>query len=78
MRGMLAEAQAQALALAAPTPLLQGRHLLEMGLEAGPEIGRILRAAYESQLDGVFQTLDAARAWARQRIAPPSGDSSDP
>jgi len=39
-------------------PILQGRHLLEAGLEPGPEIGDRLRKAYEEQLDGV-DDLDA-------------------
>ena len=34
-------------------PILLGRHLLEVGLEPGPEIGERLRKAYEVQLDGV-------------------------
>ena len=34
-------------------PILLGRHLLEVGLEPGPEIGDRLRKAYEVQLDGV-------------------------
>src|SRR5205807_5474742 len=34
----------------APKPLLMGRHLLEMGLEPGPHIGKITKAVYEMQL----------------------------
>jgi tRNA nucleotidyltransferase (CCA-adding enzyme) len=50
----------------APKPLLLGRHLLALGLEPGPEIGRVLRQVYERQLDGevssVEEALRAARA----------------
>ena len=49
----------------APAPLLLGRHLLKLGLAPGPEIGRILKAVYERQLDGEVaspeEALDAAR-----------------
>jgi tRNA nucleotidyltransferase (CCA-adding enzyme) len=52
-----------------PAPLLMGRHLLTMGLEPGPGIGRILKAVYERQLDGVITDLDGALAAARGEIA---------
>jgi tRNA nucleotidyltransferase (CCA-adding enzyme) len=42
-----------------------GRHLLEMGLQPGPEIGRITRAVYEMQLDGRVADLDGALEAAR-------------
>ena len=45
----------------APQPILLGRHLLEMGLAAGPRIGEITRAVYEMQLDGRVRTLDEAK-----------------
>jgi tRNA nucleotidyltransferase (CCA-adding enzyme) len=40
--------------------LLLGRHLLELGLQPGPQIGEITRAVYEMQLDGRVRTLDEA------------------
>ncbi|HXU36438.1 MAG TPA: hypothetical protein VN937_08750 [Blastocatellia bacterium] len=49
-----------------PAPLLQGRHLIEAGYEPGPQMGRLLRAVYELQLDGKVTTLDEALAAARQ------------
>jgi tRNA nucleotidyltransferase (CCA-adding enzyme) len=51
-----------------PEPLLKGRHLLELGLRAGPEVGRILRAVYERQLDGAVTTLEEARAEAKRLL----------
>ncbi len=42
----------------APKPLLLGRHLLAIGLEPGPEMGRILRQVYERQLDGEVRTVE--------------------
>ena len=43
-------------------PILLGRHVLEMGVPAGPEVGLITKAVYELQLDGAVRDLDAARA----------------
>ena len=53
----------------APAPLLMGRHLLEMGLEAGPRIGQITQAVYEMQLDGRVSSLEEAKEAARALIA---------
>lgn len=52
-----------------PEPLLLGRHLLELGLEAGPRIGEITRAVYEMQLDGRVRTVDEAIAEAKKIIS---------
>ncbi|HEX5886213.1 MAG TPA: HD domain-containing protein [Pyrinomonadaceae bacterium] len=51
-----------------PEPLLLGRHLLELGMEPGPEIGEITRTVYEMQLDGRVRTLDEAIAEAKKLI----------
>jgi len=51
-----------------PTPLLLGRHLLELGVTPGPRMGEILKAVYELQLDSVVTTLEDARARARELI----------
>ncbi len=51
-----------------PAPLLRGRNLLELGLSPGPEVGRILQAVYERQLDGAVTTLEEARAEARRLL----------
>jgi tRNA nucleotidyltransferase (CCA-adding enzyme) len=49
----------------APRPILMGRHLLDLGLPPGPEIGRVVRAVYEMQLDGRVADLEAALSAAR-------------
>ena len=51
-----------------PQPILLGRHLLGMGLDPGPRVGRILKAVYESQLDGVVTDLESALEEARRVI----------
>lgn len=58
---------------APPAPLLLGRHVLALGVAPGPEVGRILRAVYERQLDGAVVTLDEAVAAARAVIADRAG-----
>ena len=52
-----------------PQPILLGRHLIEMGVKPGPEMGKILKAVYELQLDSVVTTLDEARDCASQILA---------
>jgi tRNA nucleotidyltransferase (CCA-adding enzyme) len=52
----------------APKPLLLGRHLLDLGLRPGKEIGAILAEAYDAQLEGGFGDLEGALAWARVRV----------
>jgi tRNA nucleotidyltransferase (CCA-adding enzyme) len=63
-----------------PRPILMGRHLLEMGLRPGPEIGRITGAVFEMQLDGRVKTLDEALRAARRLLAPDGAgpESTDP
>ena len=54
-----------------PEPLLRGRDLIELGVPPGPEMGRLLKAIYEWQLDGDVQTLEDARAAARKMLVRP-------
>jgi tRNA nucleotidyltransferase (CCA-adding enzyme) len=56
-----------------PEPILKGRHLLAMGLSPGPEIGRLLQAVYERQLDGAVTSLEEAEREARRML---EGDTS--
>ena len=51
-----------------PAPLLRGRHVLALGLEPGPRIGRILSQVYEQQLDGAIATVEDAIEAAKQII----------
>ena len=59
-----------------PVPILMGRHLLAMGLQPGPGVGRILKAVYEQQLDGAVTTLDEALAAARTALGSVVGSES--
>jgi tRNA nucleotidyltransferase (CCA-adding enzyme) len=49
-----------------PKPLLLGRHLLDLGMRPGPEIGALLKQIYEKQLDGEIKTTEDAVALASQ------------
>lgn len=51
-----------------PPPLLLGRHLLARGLQAGPRLGQVLRACYEAQLSGDFNTTAEALDWLDQHL----------
>ena len=53
----------------APRPLLLGRHLLALGVTPGPEMGLILKQAFESQLNGDFQKEEDAIAWAKSYLS---------
>jgi tRNA nucleotidyltransferase (CCA-adding enzyme) len=55
---------------APPAPLLLGRHLLALGMKPGPEIGEILKAVYERQLDGEIRTTEEGIEFARSLIPP--------
>ena len=55
----LQSAAARLATLRAPQkPLVQGRDLLPLGFTSGPAMGRVLKALYEAQLDGHFDTLE--------------------
>src|SRR6185436_524898 len=52
-----------------PGPILLGRHVLALGVAPGPEVGRIVRAVYERQLDGAVTDLEQAMEEARRLLA---------
>lgn len=57
-----------ALQHAAPSPLIQGRHLVALGARPGPTFKPILDAAFEAQLDGVFLDESTGVAWLRNHL----------
>ena len=69
MEWFRARARALDVALRPPAPILRGRDLLALGLVPGPQIGRVLQAVYERQLDGAVTTLEDAQAEARRVLA---------
>ncbi len=55
-----------------PKPLLLGRHLLDLGMTPGPEMGALLKAIYEKQLDGEITTTEEGIALAARMLEQPS------
>lgn len=52
-----------------PPPLLNGRELHEeFGVAAGPEMGRLIAALLEAQVEGAVVTPSEAREWLRRRL----------
>ncbi len=51
---------------AVPPPLITGHDLMELGMPQGPEIGRMLRAVQELQLEGELKSREEALEWVRR------------
>ena len=51
-----------------PKPLLLGRHLLELGMQPGPDVGALLKQIYERQLDGEIKTTEEGIALASEML----------
>lgn len=62
---LIAKAHALALSDSAPKPLMQGRHLIALGLKPDPRFKPVLDAAFEAQLDGAFADEAGGVAWLR-------------
>lgn len=43
-------------------PLVQGRHLIELGLAPGPEFGKIIKRCFELQLEGILTDVRQANS----------------
>jgi tRNA nucleotidyltransferase (CCA-adding enzyme) len=48
-----------------PDKILMGRHLMEMGVKPGKEMGRVIEDVFQMQLDGLVTNLDQAVEAAR-------------
>jgi tRNA nucleotidyltransferase (CCA-adding enzyme) len=59
----------------APKPLVMGRDLIPMGVEPGKQMGEILKAAEEAQLDGLFQDKQSGLEWVRNYLTQPQAES---
>jgi len=51
-----------------PPPLITGLDIIEMGVREGPEIGKLLRLAYDAQLDGKYSDRDQLLKWIRREM----------
>jgi tRNA nucleotidyltransferase (CCA-adding enzyme) len=52
----------------APAPLVLGRHLIDLGVRPGPDMGALLKTIYERQLDGAITTLDEGLSFAKELV----------
>jgi len=66
---LLARATALAVDRQVPLPIIMGRHLLELGVQPGPDMGRVLDDCFEAQLDGEFLTLDEGLAYTKRKLS---------
>ncbi len=49
-----------------PEPLVNGHDLMALGWSPGPDLGRLLRAIQNRQLEGVLRTKDEALEWVEE------------
>ena len=54
----------------APAPIVMGRHLMELGVQPGADMGQLLDECYEAQLDGIFSSLDSGIVFAKSKLPP--------
>ncbi len=71
MDWFLDRARALGVEHAPPAPLVLGRHLLELGMRPGPDVGALLKKIYEKQLDSEVTTLEQGLAVAKGVIMKP-------
>jgi len=57
-----------------PEPLLRGRDLIDLGHRPGPRFREILERAFDAQLEGEIDTVEAARAWTARHYPPDDAD----
>ena len=67
LRWLLEQAERLRIADAAPKPLVQGRDLIALGLRPGVAFGRILKDAYEAQLDGKFTNQEGGIEYVKSK-----------
>ncbi|MEO7676436.1 MAG: HD domain-containing protein [Verrucomicrobiota bacterium] len=67
VKTLLARAHELEIQSSPPRPILLGRHLLELGMSPGRDLGTILRGAFEAQLEGSFFDLPQALIWLREQ-----------
>ena len=52
----------------APQPYLTGKMLMDLGVKPGKQMGEVIKASFELQLDGEIKNADEAVAWARKNV----------
>jgi tRNA nucleotidyltransferase (CCA-adding enzyme) len=65
---LMERARALEIEAQAPKPILQGRHLIELGYAPSPAFKKILDAAYDAQMEGSFKEIESGRAWLKKYL----------
>ncbi len=65
---LLQAARRLAIETGPPAPIVLGRHLIALGLEPGPDFGRLLDLCYEAQLAGRFTDEAGGRVFAARLV----------
>ena len=52
----------------APQPYLTGKMLMDLGVKPGKQMGEVIKASFELQLDGEIKNAEEAIAWAKTRL----------
>jgi tRNA nucleotidyltransferase (CCA-adding enzyme) len=63
---LLERARALEVEVAPPERIVKGRHLIQLGMVSGPQLGSLLEACYTAQLEGEFSTLEEGLEFARR------------
>ena len=68
MQAIMRVASEVSLETTKPKPYLKGDILIELGMKQGKDIGRVIAASFEAQLDGEFEDVDGAVKWAKSHL----------
>jgi len=74
---LLTRAKALTVDRQAPLPLVMGRHLLKLGVQPGPDMGRLLEDCFEAQLDGIVSNLEEGLAFVAAKLVTPDTSDAD-
>ena len=66
MAACVALAQSLGVVMGKPVALIRGEDVMRLGVPQGPQIGDLLKRAYDAQLDGMFVTREQALAWLQE------------
>ncbi len=59
-------------------PLINGKDLLALGMEPGPQMGVIIRAVHQRQINGECTSREEALAWVRNLLSPTAPGGNHP
>lgn len=63
---LAAAAERLRIAAEVPKPIIQGRHLISLGLKPSPRFGRLIKECFDAQLDGAFSGEEGALAYLKK------------